>query len=327
MNRAQKQRAQPQQASADAFSKFHDSDISQLRPEPVPGYKLHGKLGRGGMGSIYLADDPYLNLTALKLVPNFPQGHPSFHLKEWFTRECVATLIQSHQNIVQSHEAGETKDYLYLSLEVLEGGSLRELLHKRKRLEWEQARSIILDLCGGLESAHGTGVIHRDLKTENVMLTHADEGLKAKIIDFGLCYISGYDDIYPYVMDIPFPMEPLMSSPSGKFGTPEYRAPEYDQPFLNRSETFDIYSAGMMLYEMVAGSLPFGPVAATDFEQRNRIFDHLHKNVAPPLPSETCYGLALPAGVEGIIMSAIEKSPLYRIQTAGEMRRAIEACG
>jgi serine/threonine protein kinase len=319
-------RASPSKA-AEEFLKFHQSDISQLLPEPVPGYRLHGKLGAGGMGSIYLADDPYWNIAALKLLPNVGEGHPMEHMKEWFTRECAATMMLSHPNVVNSFESGVTQDYLYLSMEVLEAGSLKELLRSRRRLPWEEARTLILDVLDGLEAAHAAGVIHRDLKTENVMLTSAGDGLRAKLIDFGLCYISGFEDIYPHMKGIPAPYAPVLSLPDGNFGTPEFRAPEFDTPGGNQKPAFDIYSAGMILYEMVSGTLPFEPVAAQDLLQRVRIYDNLHKNVFPPKPSEAVHGLSLPEGVEDIVMIAIEKLPSFRFQSAAEMRAEIAALG
>ena len=98
-------------------------------------------------------------------------------------------------------------------------------------------------------------------------------------------------------------------------------------PQLNRQRTSDIYTAGIMLDEMVTGSHPLGPVAANDFALRVRIFDDFHLNVKPPLPSATAYGLKLPTGAEEIIMCALEKCPWNRFQTAEQMRRSIEACG
>ncbi len=326
MRPAQKLDAQPRHAagSADAFRKFHESDLCQSDPEPIRGYKIHGKLGRGGMGSVYLADDPRLNLSALKLVPNIRDGQEMSHLKEWFTRECAATMVLSHPNIVSSYEAGETRRFLFLSLEVLEGGSLRDYLLKAKRLEWAEARRIAVDILSGLEAAHETGIIHRDLKTENIMFTH---GSTAKLIDFGLCHIAGYDDIYPFIKGISYPTEPSISAPDGTFGTPEYRAPEAGQPGMNRRPTFDLYSAGIILYEMVVGKNPFHFEGTLPEAQRAVYYDHMHRNIRPPLPSEMACGLSLPSGAQEAIMRSIEKNPDERFQTAAEMRKAIEACG
>ncbi len=326
MAQAQKQRAPAAVPDArDEFSRFHQSDISLMADERIPGYRLHTKIGQGGMGSIYLATDPEGKTVALKLMPRFKEGHGLHHLTEWFTRECAATLAIAHPNVIGSYCAGRTENYLYLSLEVLDGGTLNDNLKSWGRLTWEQAKPVMLDVSRGVHAVHETGIIHRDLKPENFMLMATAEGVRTKLIDFGLCYISGYEDIYAYMFDHVVPYAPTLSSPSGGFGTPMYRAPEYGVSELRQKRTYDIYSAGLMLYELVCGQLPFDVIPDLAQEFAILYCDHMHKNVKFPSPSERVPGLSIPKGAEELIMRALEKDPKNRFQTMEEMGRAIEA--
>ncbi len=322
------QKARPPAKAPDPreeFSRFHQSDISRMNDQRVPGFELHLKLGQGGMGSIYLASDSRGKQVALKLLPRFREGHPHSHLNEWFTRECAATLAISHPNVVGSFEGGRTENYLYLSLELLDGGTLLEHLKSWGRLTWEQARPIMLDASRGLHAAHEAGIVHRDVKPENFMLLHTSEGLQTKLIDFGLCHVGGYEDIYPHLFDIEGPFAPLLSVAGAEFGTPQYWAPEHDSPLMNHQRTYDVYSSGIMLYELLAGKLPFEVIPNLAPLRLRQLCDHLHKNIQFPKPSEVVYDLQLPSKVEEIIMCALEKDPKDRFQTMEEMGRAIEA--
>ncbi len=307
------------------FSRFHQSDLSGMSDQRVPGYGLHLKLGRGGMGSIYLATDQEGRQVALKLVPRFKEGHPHHHLMEWFTRECAATLALSHPNVVSSFSAGRTSNYLYLSLEILDGGTLFENLKSWGRLAWTQAKPVMLDIARGLHAAHEAGIIHRDVKPENFMQVMTPDGLRTKAIDFGLCHIEGYEDIYAPMFDLPLPFAPALSVVGADVGTREYRAPEYADPELSHRRTFDVYPAGLILYELLCGKLPFDLKPDLDVEHSILYYGHLHRNVSFPRPSEMVFGLGAPKGAEDIVMCALEKDPKNRFQTMEEMARAIEA--
>lgn len=326
MNHAQKAPAPAREPEPrEEFSRFHQSDLSQMSDRRIPGYELHAKLGRGGMGSIYLATDPDGAQVALKLVPRFREDHPHHHLMEWFTRECAATLALSHPNVVSSYSAGRNSNYLYLSLEILDGGTLYENLRSWGRLTWEQAKPVMLDITGGLQAVHDAGIIHRDVKPENFMQVATTEGVRTKVIDFGLCHIIDYGDIYGYLFDLGEPVAPLLSVAGADIGTREYRAPEYGDPELNRKRTFDVYSTGLILYELLCGRLPFDLMPDLDVEHSIRYYGHLHRNVSFPRPNEMVYGLGVPSGVEEIVMCALEKDPRNRFQSMDEMARAIRA--
>jgi serine/threonine protein kinase len=306
------------------FRRYHDSDISALREEKVPGYRIHRPLGKGGMASVFLATDDSGFAVALKLVPDHPPGHPLRHVREWFLRECAATLAIAHPNVINSYEGGVSRGYLYLSLEIVSGMSLSKFLRENGRLAWPEARRIFLDVCDGLHAAHEAGVVHRDVKPENVMLERSGGGATAKIIDFGLCHMDGYEDIYPFIKDVPGIAAPRVTPANGQFGTPEFRPPEFDSPGAGSRRSFDIYSAGVMFYEALSGRLPFLAPDASDRQEAARTYAILHKNHHPWKPS--VYAPGLPPEVDRAILRALEKDPAGRFRDMMEMKAAFEAC-
>ncbi|MEW6035720.1 MAG: serine/threonine-protein kinase [Candidatus Micrarchaeota archaeon] len=318
-------RPAPYSGPLEEFRRHFDSDVSALGLPSVPGYRLHREIGKGGMGRVYLASDESGRECALKLFPNFPEWDESAYLKEWFLRECAALLAISHPNVVSSFEAGATEDFLYLSMEVVRGRTLHRLLQEEGPLPWPAAKSVMDGVCAGLHAAHETGVVHRDIKPENVLVVESNGGISVKVIDFGLCHIDGYEEIYSYVHSLEHPFAPQISPVDGDFGTPEFRPPEFDEPGMNKRRTFDVYSAGVLLFEMVCGRHPLHPGspggAVLPGFLRSLQFSGLHKNGKVPKPSEL--GIRMPEKAESALMRSLEKSPAHRFASMEEMRDAM----
>jgi serine/threonine-protein kinase len=181
-------------------------------------------------------------------------------------------------------------------------------------------------VCAGLHSAHEAGVVPRDIKPENVLVVESPDGIGVKVIDFGLCHIDGYEEIYSYVHSLDHPFAPQISPAHGDFGTPEFRPPEFDQPGMNKRRTFDVYSAGVLLFEMVCGRHPLHPCQGASVLPpflRSLQFSGLHKNAKVPKPSEL--GIQLPEKAESALMRSLEKNPANRFSSMEEMRGALEA--
>jgi formylglycine-generating enzyme required for sulfatase activity/predicted Ser/Thr protein kinase len=248
-----------------------------------PQYEVRALLGHGGMGAVYQGRQKELDrLVAIKLLPLEVSVDRSF--AERFRREARAMAKLQHPNIVDVHDFGTTREgHLYFVMEYVEGANLEQMI-KGPGLEPAQALEIIGSVCEALAYAHAEGVVHRDIKPANVMVSTKGE---VKVADFGLARLT----------------EPLME-PRGYtvtgtvLGTPDYMAPEQ-----KRGQTVDhradIYSLGVMLYEMLCREVPQG------------IFDPPSKRVA------------VDTRVDEVVMKAMQQQPEKRFQTSTEMQTAV----
>jgi hypothetical protein len=253
--------------------------------EKFPQLEIIECLGRGGMGVVYKARQPLLDrLVALKILAPGKEKDPQF--AERFTREAQALARLSHPNIVAVHDFGETGGLYYLLMEYVDGMTLRRLLASGK-LAPAQALTIVPRICEALQFAHERGVVHRDIKPENVLL---DKQGRVKIADFGIAKLVGETS------------GPAAFYTKGRMvvGTPYYMAPEQVENPLEVDHRADIYSLGVVFYEMLTGELPLGR------------FD---------LPSQK---VQVDVRLDEVVLHALEKQPARRYQQASEVKTDLD---
>ena len=200
-------------------------------------YKVIEKLGEGGMGVLYLAEDLELNRKAvLKFLPPDMMNDPDTNLR--FKREAQSAGSLSHPNIVTIYDVGVHENKTFIAMEYVEGKTLREVI-KSDELTIERVTDISVQICEGLNEAHSKGITHRDIKPENILI---DEKGKVKIVDFGLAKVKN--------------ISKGITKAGSTLGTIKYMSPEQirNQKVDQRS---DIWSFGVILYEMITGRYPF----------------------------------------------------------------------
>ena len=261
-------------------------------------YKLIKKLGEGGMGAVYLAEDTaMLRKVALKILPRKHSGDSAYLAR--FKREAQATAKLSHVNIVAAYYAGEDLGHHYYTMEYCEGGSLFALLQMQKIVDCAVALNIVIQVARGLKHAHDNGFIHRDIKPDNIFLT--TNGV-AKILDLGLS-----KDITD--------AEQSFNTETGVFmGTPHYMSPEQTRGSKDIDGRADIYSLGGTFYHLITGTTPFqGSVASL-----------LHKNVNEQSPNPQDIVPSIPTGVAQVIMKMLKKDPADRYRNCDELLADLE---
>jgi hypothetical protein len=255
-------------------------EIARLFPQ----LEILGLLGKGGMGAVYKARQPSLDrLVALKVLP--PSVATGAGFAERFNREARALARLSHPNIVAVHDFGQAGPLHYLLMELVDGTNLREL-EQAGRLTPEQALAIVPQICEALQFAHNEGIVHRDIKPENLLI---DKKGRVKITDFGIAKILG--------------------APAGNvsltgvkdvMGTPHYMAPEQIERPQTVDHRADIYSLGVVFYEMLTGELPLGKFQA---------------------PSKK---VQMDVRLDDVVLRTLEKEPERRYQHASEVKTRVE---
>ena len=266
-------------------------------------YRIIEKLGQGGMGEVFLAEDTSLHRkVALKFLPRALQQDPTAHKR--FIREARSAAALDHPYICHINEVGESDGQDFIVMEYVEGQSLKDRLEQGP-LPLEEALSIAIEVAEALEAAHGKGMVHRDIKPANIMLTQT---VHAKVMDFGLA-----KQLVPSAgMETAAETVTGLTSDGCTVGTLAYMSPEQlrGQAVDGRS---DVWALGVTLYEMAAGARPFQ--GQSGFDLSSAIL-----NQAPqPLPSE------VPAELGAVIGHCLEKQAGKRYQQAGELRIALEA--
>jgi serine/threonine protein kinase len=251
-------------------------------------------LGTGGMGAVYLANDERLGESvALKIMHGMALLDPA--AGDRLRREASAARRISHPNVVKIHDVGEDAGHVFLSMEYVEGQSLKELISRQRMLPLERVRSYLAEICVGLAAAHGQGVIHRDLKPANVIVM-PDQ--RVKIIDFGLARVANLEG---------------MTATGMLLGTPEYMAPEQIKGGHIDVRT-DLYSLGALAYHAITGRPPF----AGD----NPISISLaHTTEQPIPPSRLRPGLS--PDWDAFVLRALSKAKEDRFDSADAMREAL----
>ncbi|MCU0686984.1 MAG: serine/threonine protein kinase, partial [Polyangiaceae bacterium] len=265
-------------------------------------FQITGLLGRGGMGVVYAALDLTLRRkVALKLLQ--PEAVGSDEQRRRFVREARAAAAVSHPNIAQIYEVGEAEGEVFLALELVEGSPLREHLRQAAgALPEPEALSIAREIARGLATAHEAGVVHRDVKPENVMLT--PDG-RVKILDFGLAKLHGAPNAHDG------PTASAITTHAGLIvGSPGYMAPEQARG-LPTNPRSDIFSLGIVLFEMLAGARPFQGPTSID------ILSAILRDEPPALRGVS-------ASLNAVVARCLEKDPAARYANAGALLADLE---
>ena len=243
-------------------------------------------LGRGGMGVVYKARQRDLDrIVALKILPSATDRDPAF--AERFAREARALARLGHPNIVAIYESGQAGGLFYFVMEYVDGLNLRQLLAAAKMTPRE-ALAIVPQICEALQTAHDQGIVHRDIKPENILL---DKKGRVKIADFGIAKIVGADG-----------KDMTLTGAGEMMGTPAYMAPEQIEHPQDVDHRADIYSLGVVFYQMLTGELPLGKFS----------------------PPSRIRGMQIDVRLDEVVLRALEKEPELRYQQASEVRTHVE---
>jgi serine/threonine protein kinase len=269
------------------------SDSGSARPSPptlsevaaaFPQFEILELIGQGGMGFVFKARQRKLErLVALKILPQSTATDPRF--AERFSREGRLLARLNHPNIVTIHDFGQANGFFYLLMEYVDGVNLRQAMHAG-RFKPEQALAVVPKICDALQFAHTEGILHRDIKPENILL---DSKGRVKIADFGIAKLISEEQA-----------DARLTASGGTLGTPHYMAPEQVERPSTVDHRADIYSLGVVFYEMLTGELPLG-------------------KFQPPSQK-----VQVDVRLDDVVLHALEKEPSRRYQQASEVRTDVD---
>jgi len=270
-------------AAAPSGSKFQPAEVAELNAA-FPQFEFVDLLGRGGMGAVYKARQKDLDrVVAVKVLPKELANAPGF--AERFTREAKALAKLNHPHIVTVHDFGQANGLFYLVMEFVDGVNLRQAM-QAGRLTPEQALTIVPQVCDALQFAHEEGIVHRDIKPENILL---DKRGRVRIADFGLAKLLGKSET-----------DATLTGHHQVMGTLRYMAPEQMEGSHDVDHRADIFSLGVVFYEMLTGDLPVG-------------------RFAPPSKK-----VQVDVRLDEVVLRALEREPEQRWQHASEMNTQLE---
>lgn len=276
-------------------------------------YKIENKLGEGGMGAVYIGEHLMMKRrVAIKTL--LPQFTTNDNAVQRFQREAQAASAIGHPNIVTIHDLGQTPDgMLYIVMELLDGRDLgQEVRHLKNQgvslMDPTRAFGVMTQVAEGLAAAHEKGVVHRDLKPDNIFLSPGRDGAdRVRLLDFGISKIR-----------TPSPDQARLTTDGSLLGTPYYMSPEQAQGKSDIDHRADIYAYGVILYELLTGRVPF------EDDNMLRVIA-MHALEEPPPPRSINANIS--PDVEGIIQRAMAKDPAVRFQTMNDVLAALKAAG
>ena len=287
-----------------------DAEKTSSAMDPFAGRTLDDKylveepVGAGGMGAVYRARHLSMDRpVAIKFLHQRLVEDEA--ARNRFQAEALAAVKLCHPNAVSVTDFGQTSEgVVYIVMELLEGRTLREILNREAPLETARATSIMLQTSDAVAAAHVAGIIHRDLKPSNILVTQsADQPAAVKVLDFGIATFSADND----------EDAPVLAHTNTVIGTPRYMSPEQHNG-NELTPAADVYSLGVILYEMLAGMAPFSGSTPAEIAEK-------HANNPPHSPREIV--AAIPEDVERVVLHALEKQPSDRPANAGEFRREL----
>src|SRR5215831_16130578 len=279
--------------------RFDNLSPMAAQPTTISRYEIKSRIGRGGMGDLYLASDPNTNrLVAIKLLN---ATLDSTELRERFAREARALAALNHPNIVGIYDTGEFEDSPFIVMEYVRGETLAELIRRRASLSVSQKLKLMEELCAGLAQAHEAGIIHRDIKPANLMV---DQQNHLKILDFGIARVAEGNRTR-----VGLPLTQMNVS----IGTPGYMSPEQIEggEVDHRS---DIFAVGAVCYELLSYNEAFAGTNTRQIE--NRVLRGQPAPLATILPG-------LDPEVDEIVLRALKRDPNKRYQDAATFERAL----
>ena len=263
-------------------------------------YEILEIVGSGGMATVYKAECKLLNrYVAVKVLKDSLRY--DLDLKEKFNKEAQAAAKLSHNNIVSIFDVGEIDGLNYIVMEYIDGITLKEYISKNKPIHWKIARNIAIQIGLALEHAHANGIIHRDIKPHNILITKDNV---IKVADFGIASAVSSETV-------------VAGKSDGAMGSVHYISPEQARGGYV-TETTDIYSLGVIMYEMVTGQLPFDGDNAVSIAMKKLEHEPINCKVI---------NLDIPQDMAEIIMRAIAREPAARFQSVQEMLVALKRLG
>ncbi len=291
------------------------TSISRLKPpDLIPGYRLEKLVGKGGMGEVHKATQLSLGRTvAIKLLSGDLAKDQAFVTR--FEKEGAALAALSHPNIVSIVDKGKTDSTYYLVMEYVDGPSLREVM-RSPLLDQAAALKIVLEICRAIDYAHNRGVIHRDLKPENILFDEQAGGI-AKVTDFGLAGFA--DGAYSTRFNL--------TETHVAMGTASYMAPEQRVDAKTADHRADVWSLGVMLYELLVGEVPVGNFDPPSHRKAglDRRLDAIVAKCLKPVPADRYQKVAdLIADLEPMVPATFTQRP-KKVSAVGRARAAVQA--